>query len=176
MGVQAITAIAILFHIAAIVAGIYADNLTGFGEAYYGGDSGPLPGAASGYHTITDFLAGSDRPEVDQLGSQGGLVIFRWIITGPMCVAASLVKLLLSITTFNYAVVQVLPDYGFGLWIKLLIHAVSTLITLITSGKLVIFLLQAGVLSNPYALVALGIIGSVGLISVAANGTGALSC
>ena len=48
MGLTAILVLVSLFHVAAVVAGVYLDNLFSLtGTPYYGGDSGPLPGRAA---------------------------------------------------------------------------------------------------------------------------------
>ena len=177
MGILPLTVIVVLLHVAAVVTGIFGENLTSVtGTAYYGGSSGPLPGEDSPYHAITSFLMGEDRPVTREPGDQGGFGLFKWIIAGPMCVFADVVKLLLNITTFNYAVIQLIPSEGFGLWVKVFIHSLSTAFNLYAGKQLIELLLRAGVFSNPYALVALGVLSSIGLVSIIANGTGALGC
>ena len=177
MGLTAVLVIATLFHVAAVASGVFMDNLFDpTGTAYYGGETGPLPGAGSAYESLTSFLAGDDRPALDDPGDVGGFAVFRWILTGPLCISVDITKMFLTVTTFAYPVVMVIPSEGFGLWIKLAIHAVSTLLTLVGVGKLVGFLMRSGVLSNPYALVALGIMGVVGFVSTLANGAGVLGC
>ena len=120
-----------------------------------------------------DDPAGQDLKEPP---NESGFAVFRWIITGPMCVSVDVTKMFLTVTTFFYPVVQIIPTEGFGLWIKLGIHAASTVLSIMGAARLVGFLLRSGVLSNPYALVALGIIGAIGFVSTLANGAGVLGC
>ena len=177
MGVLPVLVLLALFHAAAVGAGVYLTNVVDpTGTPFYGGDTGFLPGATSAYGGLTSFLAGDARPEVAAPSREGGLSIFRYALTVPLCTSVDVTKQALNITTFNHPIVQVIPSVGFGLWVKLVIHAVSTVLTLVIFERLVVFLVRAGILSNPYVLGALGIGIFVGLLSTIANGTGALGC
>ena len=169
--------LAMIVHISAVMSGIILSNITlADGLAFYGGTSGFLPNDDSPYANFTRFISGDEGPEVAELGNQGGLGFFRWIIVEPMCVASGTVKVLLTMTTFNYPIIHIIPTEGVGLWVRQGINILSTLLTIGVVMKLVEFLVRSGILSNPYALVGLGLASIIGVISVLANAAGALSC
>ena len=177
MGIQAVLVLAAIFHIAAVGSGIFLTNLYDpAGVAYYGGESGIFPSDDSAYGDLTSFLMGDDALQTETPAREGGFGIFRYIITSGMCAGSDVTKMALSVMTFNYPVIQLFPSEGFGLWIKLIIHAVSTCGSYLILSRLVQFLIKAGVLGNPYILAGLGVMSAVGIISTFANGAGALAC
>ena len=177
MGIQAVLVIVTICHIAAVGSGIFLTNLTDPGQgSYYGGDTGIFPADDSPYGALTSFLAGDDRLDVAEPTREGGFGIFRYIITSGMCAGADVTKMTLSLMTFNYPVVQIIPTDGFGLWVKLVIHAMGILGAYYVLSKLVTFMVGAGILSNPYALAALGVVTGLSIVATIANGAGALGC
>ena len=75
---------------------------------------------------LTSFLAGDDM-DVAAPAREGGFGVFRYILTSGVCAGVDVTKMSLNLMTFNYPVVQIIPSEGFGLWIKLLIHALGVL-------------------------------------------------
>ena len=176
MGIQAVLVIVTICHIAAVGSGIFLTNLTDPGQgSYYGGETGIFPSDNTPYGALTSFLAGDDQ-DVAAPTREGGLGIFRYIATSGMCAGADVTKMTLSLMTFNYPVVQIIPTEGFGLWVKLIIHALGVLGTYLILSKLVTFLVQSGVFTNPYILAALGIMAGLGIVGTIANGAGGLAC
>ena len=176
MGIQAVLVIVTICHIAAVGSGIFLTNLTDPGQgSYYGGETGIFPADDSPYGALTSFLAGDDL-EVAAPTREGGFGVFRYVLTSGMCAGVDVTKMSLSLMTFNYPVVQIIPSEGFGLWVKLIIHALGILGAYYVLSKLVAFMVGAGILSNPYALGALGILAGLSIVGTIANGAGALAC
>ena len=165
MAIDRVTVLSILFHIVAVLGSMFLDNLTSAtGLAHYGGESGLLPDSSGPYGAIYNFIAGDNQPELTEQGA-GFLGFVKWIFTGPLGLFGDLVGLLLVISTFSYPIINIIPAEGFGLWFRILVHGVSLLLLAILVSRLLEWASRNGLLSNPYLLVAMSLIGSIGLIS-----------
>ena len=154
----------VVLHVCLVFGTLLANNLTST-TPDYGGATGFLPSSGdpeSAYDKATAFLLGTNRPQSPETEG-GGLSLFRWAIKAPFCTTADGISAIIGLTTLlgYQGVIDLLPDEGFGLWIKLLLHLAGTIATLILAGKAIGFLLASGVFSNVYLLVGLGIIGGL---------------
>ena len=165
-----IAVIGVFLHIVAVIGSVYIENLTSAtGVAYYGGESGLLPDSGGPYGAIYEFLVGSSTPQLAEQGD-GLLGFLKWIFIGPLSIFGDLVGLLLVTSTFAYPIINIIPMERFGLWFRILVHALGIFFTLMLVSKLLEWAGRNGVMSNPYLLVALGAVGSIGLISHALGG------
>ena len=148
------------------VGSVIIDNLVSYtGEATYGGSTGFVPGGDSPYSAFGRFLYGDDEPDPSLPEESGGLGLARYGLIDGICVMSSAVRWGLIITTFSYPVVDIIPMEGFGLWVRLAIHVISIGAVVAVMFRVVELLVQMGVLSNVYILIAVGILSSVGLVS-----------
>ena len=178
MGILPLLVVLTIVHIALNVGDVFLANL--FSDTgYYGGSSGFLPSggdAAHPYDRFSAFVAGDSRPQLDSPGNAGGLGIFQWIVRTPLCTASSMVHFTASLAILNYDLVNAIPNAGFGWWAKVGIHAIGTLLTLLFADRLVKLLIIAGMFSNIYLLVALGLVSAVGFGATLLNALGGLTC
>ena len=153
-------------------------NLTSVtGQATYGGDAGFLPGEDSPYSAFGEFLYGDGQPAPDLIGDDaGGLGLARYGVTQGICFMSNSVKMLLIISTFSYPVIDIIPMEGFGLWIRICIHLASLAALGAVLFLLVQLLIQMGIFSNIYILVAIGLVSSAGLVSTVLAEATNISC
>ena len=85
-------------------------------------------------------------------------------------------KFMLSMTILKYGIIDLIPNVGFGLWFKNVIHLVAALIHIGLVSVLVGFAVRAGVFSNIHLMVALGLISAFAVVSTLLDAGGALSC
>ena len=83
---------------------------------------------------------------------------------------------MLSMTILKYGIIDLIPNVGFGLWFKNVIHLVAALIHVGLVSVLVGFAVRAGVFSNIHLMVALGLISAFAVVSTLLDAGGALSC
>ena len=147
------------------------------GLATYGGERGFLPGEDSPYSAFGRFLYGDERPSPTLPGEDsGGLGLAKYGVTDGICFISTTVRQGLVITTFAYPVIDIIPMEGFGLWIRMAIHLASLALTGALMYLLVEMLIQMGVFSNVYVLIAVGVISSAGLVSTILAQATEISC
>ena len=172
-----LAAMAVVHLLAGGVGSVIIGNLaSNTGQADYGGESGFIPGEDSPYSAFGNFLYGSGEPTPDLPGESGGIALARYGLIDGVCVVSSAVKWGIIITTFSYPVVDIIPVEGFGLWIRLAIHVLSTGAIVAVMVRLVDLLAQMGVFSNVYILIAAGILTSVGLVSTILASAADIKC
>ena len=176
-GLNRILAVAIIVHVALFGATIFIQNGV-VDVPYYGGSHGFLPSTgdnANAYDKFSSWLAGGSRQQLDEPGA-GVIGLFKWIVQGPLCGTVNIVKFLISVTILKYGIIDSIPNEGFGLWFKTVVHLAATLIHVGFIGMLLGFAVRAGVFSNVYLLGAVGIISVLGIVATALNAGGAFSC
>ena len=72
---------------------------------------------------------------------------------------------MLSMTILKYGIIDLIPNAGFGLWFKTVIHLVAALIHVGLVSVLVGFAVRAGVFSNIHLMVALGLISAFAVVA-----------
>ena len=160
------------------VGSIIIANLVSFtGVATYGGESGFLPGDDSPYTAFGKFLYGDDQPDPHLPGdSSGGLGLAKYAVTEGVCMVSTSVKWMLIMASFSYPVIDIIPMEGFGLWVRIVIHLLALVVLAAILWRLFEMLLAMGVFSNVYAMIALGVIGSAGLVSTIVAELGSIAC
>ena len=178
-GLNKILVVAIIVHVALFGATIFLANAIA-DLPYYGGDHGFLPSTGNSdnaYDQFSAWISGGGRDqEFEEPDAEGGIAILGWIIKGPVCSTVAIVKFMLSITILKYGIIDLIPNTGFGLWFKTVIHMVATLIHIGLVSVLVGFAIKAGVFSNIHLMVALGLISAFAIVSTLLDAGGALSC
>ena len=156
---------------------IVINLISSTGVATYGGERGFLPGEDSPYSAFGRFLYGDDQPSLTLPGEDsGGLGLAKYGVTDGICFISTTVKQAIIITTFAYPVIDIIPLQGFGLWIRLAIHLASLSAMGAVMFFLVELLIQMGVFSNVYVLIAVGVISSAGLVSTILAQATEISC
>ena len=178
-GINRILIMAIIVHVALFGATIFLANA--ITEApYYGGEHGFLPSTGddqNAYDQFSAWISGGGRDQdFEEPDSEGGIAILGWIIKGPVCSTVGIVKFMLSLTILKYGIIDLIPNAGFGLWFKTVIHLVATLIHIGLMSVLVGFAVRAGVFSNIHLMVALGLISALAIVSTLLDAGGLLSC
>ena len=167
------------------VGSIIIANLVSFtGVATYGGESGFLPGndAAyseddSPYTAFGKFLYGDGQPEPHLPGdTSGGLGLAKYAVTEGVCMVSTGVKWILIMASFSYPVIDIIPMEGFGLWVRIVIHLVAFGCLAALLWRLFEMLIAMGVFSNVYAMIALGALGSAGLVSTIVAEVADIAC
>ena len=178
-GLNKILIVAVIVHVALFGATIFLANAID-ATPYYGGDHGFLPStgnSSNAYDRFSAWLSGGGRGQAfEEPVAEGGIAIFGWIIKGPICSTVAIVKFLLSMTILKYGIIDLIPSVGFGLWFKNVIHLVATLIHIGLISVLVGFAVRAGVFTNIYLMVGLGLISAFAIVSTLLDAGGALSC
>ena len=150
-GLNKILVVAVIVHVALFGATIFLTNAIS-DLPYHGGDHGFLPSTGNSSNTYDRFsawLSGGGRDqEYEEPDAEGGIAILGWIIKGPICSTVSIVKFMLSMTILKYGIIDMIPNMGFGLWFKTVIHLVAALIHVGLVSVLVGFAVRAGVFSN----------------------------
>ena len=165
-GLNKILIVAVIVHVALFGATIFLTNAIA-DMPYYGGDHGFLPSTGdskNAYDQFSAWLSGGGRDQdFEEPNAEGGIAILGWIIKGPVCSTVGIVKFMLSMTILKYGIIDLIPNVGFGLWFKNVIHLVG-------------FAVRAGVFSNIHLMVALGLISAFAIVSTLLDAGGALSC
>ena len=178
-GITQILIVAVIVHVSLFGATIFLTNAIA-DLPYYGGDHGFLPSTGNSANTYDQFsawLSGGGRDQdLEEPDDEGGIAILGWIIKGPICGTVSIVKFLLALTILKYGIIDLIPNMGFGLWFKTVIHLVAALIHIGLLSVLVGFAVRAGVFSNIHLMVALGLISAFAIVSTLLSAGGALSC
>ncbi len=178
-GLNKILIVAVIVHVALFGATIFLTNAIA-DTPYYGGDHGFLPSTGDSKNTYDQFsawLSGGGRDQdFEEPNAEGGIAILGWIIKGPVCSTVGIVKFMLSMTILKYGIIDMIPNIGFGLWFKNVIHLVAALIHVGLVSVLVGFAVRAGVFSNIHLMVALGVISTFAVVSTLLDAGGALSC
>ena len=178
-GLNKLIAITIIVHVAVFGATILLQNAVSE-TPYYGGNTGFLPSTGDSNHAYDQFSGwlsgGAQEEEVDDPESGSIIDTLKWIVLGPLCSTVSIVKFLISFTIIKYGFIDDIPNMGFGLWFKTVIHVVATLLHVTLISILVRFAVQAGVFSNPQLLGLLIGVSLLGAVVTALNAGGAFSC
>ena len=136
MPVLPVIILTVIIHIALLGTDIFMTNLW-VHTPWYGGETGFMPtGKPTGadgetthpYDVVSNFLRGGEdgpQSQTDNLKDGSGLKIFQWIVRTPLCMLSTLIRFQLSLTTFTYDIVRILPDDGFGYWIQMAIPMVG---------------------------------------------------
>ena len=148
------------------------------GAPTYGGSRGFLPGDDSPYSAFGKYLYGDGEPGrqlpgADQSGIAG---LMQYGVFRGACMMSEGVTFLIILATFSYPVIDIIPTEGFGLWIRLVIHILGVLGLLVVGVQLLEWAIRAGVFSNVYLLIAIGIVSSAGLLSNIVVKTGGFQC
>ena len=178
IGLNQLLAVMLIVHVALFGSTIFLQNSSS-DTAYYGGPHGFLPSSgdsASAYDRFSSWLVGDSRAQLDDPGETGGLAILQWIVRTPLCGTVGAVKTLISVTILKYGLVDSIPNEGFGMWVKVVIHLIATFIHSAGLNMLVRFAIQAGVFSNVYIMGAIGLISAFGIVATLLNAGGAFSC
>ena len=178
-GLNKILIVAVIVHVALFGATIFLTNAIA-DLPYYGGDHGFLTSTGdsnNSYDQFSAWLSGGGRDQdFEEPNAEGGIAILGWIIKGPVCSTVGIVKFMLSMTILKYGIIDLIPNVGFGLWFKNVIHLVAALIHIGLVSVLVGFAVRAGVFSNIHLMVALGLISAFAVVSTLLDAGGALSC
>ena len=148
-------------------------------EADYGGSMGFLPStgdADSPYDSFSNFLAGDEGVRMEEVSDGGGTNFISWAISTPVCGISKAVRVMLATASFNYGVANVIPTEGPGLWVRLIISLIGTLLTLFLLNEVVGFAVRAGVFSNIWSTGAILGIAAIGGAATGLDGLGPLSC
>ena len=178
-GLNQLMAVAIIIHVALFGSTIFLANAVSE-MPYFGGTRGFLPSTGdndNAYDQFSGWLAGGAEEEEREDVGEGGIIdLFRWIIQGPACTVVSIVKFMISVTIIKYGIIDLLPNAGFGLWFKTIVHLVAALVH--ARFALVLFraAIQAGVFSNPTMLALVVGISAVGFALTGLNAGGVFSC
>ena len=146
---------------------------------YYGGDAGFLPQGGTdadphAYDKVARFLRngpGGDPPDAGE-----GFGIIRYGLNRCLCFAGSLSGMLLSMTTFNHSLLELLPTEGWGLWVKLAIHALGAFLAGVVLSRIFEMVLRSGILSNPYMLAFILGTSVISISGLLLSGTGVIQC
>ena len=160
------------------VGSIIIANLVSFtGVATYGGESGFLPGDDSPYTAFGKFLYGDDEPSANLPGeSSGGLGLAKYAATEGVCMVSTGVKWMLIMASFSYPVIDIIPMEGFGLWVRIVIHLLALAALTAILWRLFELLLAMGAFSNVYAMIAMGLVSSAGLVSTIVAEAANIAC
>ena len=178
-GLNQLMAVAIIVHVALFGSTIFLANAVA-DLPYFGGSHGFLPSTGddqNAYDQFSGWLSGgAEEEERDDIGGGGIIDLFRWIITGPACTVVGIIKFMISVTIIKYGIIDLLPNDGFGLWFKTIVHLVATLVHARFALLLFRGALQAGILSNPTMLALVVGISAVSFALTGLDALGVLSC
>ena len=178
-GLNQLMVVAIIIHVALFGSTIFLTNAVSE-LPYFGGDHGFLPTTgddANAYDRFSGWLSGgAEEEEREEIGDGGIIDLFRWIIQGPACTTISIVKFMISFTMIKYGIIDLLPNEGFGLWFKTLVHLVAALVHARFALLMLRAAIQAGVFSNPTLLALVIGISAVGFALTGLNAGGVISC
>ena len=178
-GLNQLMVVAIIIHVALFGSTIFLTNAISE-MPYFGGAHGFLPSTGddqNAYDAFSRWLSGgAEEAERKDIGDGGIFDLFRWVLQGPACSVVSIVKFMISLTIVKYGIIDLLPNAGFGLWFKTLVHLVATLIH--ARFALILFraAVQAGVFSNPTMLALVVGISTVGFALTGLDAGGVISC
>lgn len=178
MQIMGLLALLVLLNVAFIGTQIVLTNL-GTKIPYYGGDAGFLPQGGTdrdphAYDRVARFLR--NGPEGDPPAASEGFGIIKYGMTRCLCFAGSMTGMLLSLTTFNHAMLELMPTEGWGLWVKLAINGLGAFMAGVVLMRVLDIVMRSGILSNPYMLAFIlgtSILSVSGLIL---SGTGVIPC
>ena len=88
----------------------------------------------------------------------------------------SIVKFMISVTIIKYGIIDLIPNAGFGVWVKTAVHLVAALIHTRFALILLRAAIQAGIFSNPVLLALVAGISTVGFALTGLNALGVFSC
>jgi len=177
-GINRILAVTIIIHVGLFGSTLYLDN-SATDTPFYGGAHGFLPStgdSANAYDRFSGWLAGGGRQDMSDPGELGGIELLGWIVSGPLCGMASAVKFLISAGILNYGLITLIPNEGFGLWFKMIVNLAAAFVHIGILSSLVGFAIRAGVFSNVYLMVGIGLISAFGIVATLLNAGGAFSC
>ena len=178
-GLNQLMVVAIIIHVALFGSTIFLANAVSE-MPYFGGDHGFLPTTgdnANAYDQFSGWLSGGAEEEERKDIGEGGIIdLFNWIIRGPACTVVSIVKFMISVTIIKYGIIDLLPNAGFGLWFKTLVHLVAALVH--ARFALVLFraAIQAGIFSSPTMLLIVAGTSAAGFALTGLDALGVLSC
>ena len=178
MRVMGLLIVLVFINVAFVITAIVLTNLNTT-IPYYGGDSAFLPQGGTdddphAYDKVARFLRNGPAGDPPDAGEGFGIV--RYGLTRCLCFIGMMTGMVLSMATFNHAVLELMPTEGWGLWVKLAINAGGAVMAGMVLSRGLEMLLRSGILSNPYML-AFILGGSVLSISgLLISGTGIIQC
>ena len=178
MGIMGLLAVLVLINVAVMGVQIVLVNLNTT-IPYYGGEAGFLPQGGTAddphaYDKVARFLR--NGPAGDPPDAGEGFGIIRYGLNRCLCFAGSISGMMLTLTTFNHALLELLPTEGWGLWIKLAINAVGAFMAGVVLDRIFRMVLRSGVLSNPYMLAFLLGSSVISIGGLLLSGTGVIQC
>ena len=168
MRITGLLIVMLILHAGFNISGIFLNNIRST-EATYGGSSGFLPGGdeSSFYGRTMSFLDGGDGSPSLDAGldtATGGVGFLGWMFRTPVCTMTSATRITVGLTIFNYDLLDILPREGFGNWIRIIVHAVGTIMTLLLASRLFGFLRSSGILTNFRLLATIGVVSGIGVL------------
>ena len=166
MGFMPLLTLLITLHAAMVLGNLFIYNLQHPDQADYGVNAFLPTGGADPSHPYNrafTFLrpldANGNLVGVASPPSGGLFPYLLWAVKVPVCGMSGLTGAIVGYSTFSYDVIDIIPDDGWGGWLKTFIHLIGTLITLTLLVQVFGMLSKMGIVQSPKMLIALGIAG-----------------
>lgn len=175
--------ITVALHAGATFTDLWLANLTNPDTPQYGNAAFlPTGGADSShpYNRAVNFLMSRDDngniTTISGPDNTGFFSFLQWAVKTPVCGTVSVISLLLGYATFSYDSVDILPNEGWGFWIKSLIYLIGAGMTISVIFIILDFVVKSGILQSTPMMIALAVVGGFAVAFTGLTAGGLVDC